>query len=195
MDWRIVEEPVSCLAEYGRLPIAFRVDRRLEAFPIDAGLGGIALRERDVERPYVKDYDAIEGAGPSRWAERWDVTHWGIVSAFVRGDRVGGAVLAFDTAGLDMLEVRTDLAVLWDIRIRPDHRRQGLGRALFRAAEAWARARRCRRLKVETQDINVPACRFYARQGCVLGAIRRFAYADFPDEVQLLWYKELAEPS
>jgi hypothetical protein len=52
-------------------------------------------------------------------------------------------------------------------------------------------ARECRQLKVETQNINVPACRFYARQGCVLGVIDRFAYPTLPDEVQLLWYKDL----
>ena len=63
--------------------------------------------------------------------------------------------------------------------------------ALFRAAEAWSRDRGCRQLKIETQNINVPACRFYLRQGCVLGGINRFAYREFPEEVQLLWYKDL----
>jgi len=48
-----------------------------------------------------------------------------------------------------------------------------------------------RYLAVETQNINVPACRFYARQGCVLGAVNRFAYVEFPDEVELVWYKDL----
>jgi hypothetical protein len=52
-------------------------------------------------------------------------------------------------------------------------------------------AKGCFRLKVETQNINVPACRFYVKQGCVLGAIHRFAYPEFPDEAQLLWYKDL----
>jgi GNAT superfamily N-acetyltransferase len=192
MDRQIVEEPISHLAEHGRLPISFRVDRHFEVTPIEAGLGGMAFRERKVARPYLKDYDAIEGGGPTRWALRWDIANWGLISAF-RGDRVGGAVLAFDTPGLDLLEGRKDLAVLWDIRVHPGHRRHGLGRALFLASEAWARARGCRRLKVETQNINVPACRFYAGQGCVLGAIDRFAYPDFPDEVQLLWYKDLAD--
>lgn len=59
--------------------------------------------------------------------------------------------------------------------------------------EAWAAARGCRQLKIETQNVNVPACRFYARQGCVLGAINRFAYREFPDEVQLLWYKAISQ--
>lgn len=46
---------------------------------------------------------------------------------------------------------------------------------------------------VETQSTNVPACRFYARQGCTLGAIHRFAYPALPHEVQLLWDRDLAD--
>jgi hypothetical protein len=44
---------------------------------------------------------------------------------------------------------------------------------------------------VETQTINVPACRFYSKMGCTLGAIDRYAYVDLPNEIQLLWFKEL----
>jgi hypothetical protein len=29
------------------------------------------------------------------------------------------------------------------------------------------------------------------KQGCMLGAIHRVAYPQFPDEAQLLWYKDL----
>jgi GNAT superfamily N-acetyltransferase len=90
-----------------------------------------------------------------------------------------------------MLEGRRDLAVLWDLRVAPEARGQGVGAALFQAAEAWAAARGCRQMKVETQNVNVPACRFYASQGCVLGAIHRFAYPELPHEVQLLWYRDL----
>ncbi len=90
-----------------------------------------------------------------------------------------------------MLDGRSDLAVLWDIRVHPEARSSGTGSLLFQAVEAWARDRRCRTLKIETQNTNVPACRFYRRMGCTLGAIDRFAYADLPDEVQLIWFKEL----
>jgi GNAT superfamily N-acetyltransferase len=90
-----------------------------------------------------------------------------------------------------MLVGRRDLAVLWDLRVAPAARRRGVGAALFRAAAAWAAARGCAQLKVETQNVNVPACRFYARQGCVLGAIDRFAYPGLPHEVRLLWYTAL----
>lgn len=47
-------------------------------------------------------------------------------------------------------------------------------------------------LMAETQDVNVPACRFYARQGFMLGAVNHGAYPDLPNEVQLLWQKERA---
>jgi GNAT superfamily N-acetyltransferase len=189
----IREEPIANLAEHGLLPITFLVESRLEALPIDGGLRGIALIEQPVPRPYIKDYDAIEGNWPSCWAERFDVSRWGLISAFHDGDRAGGAVVAWQTEGLDMLEGRADLATLWDLRVRLESRRQGLGRALFQAVEAWSRARDCRWLKVETQNINAAACRFYARQGCVLGSIQRFAYPELPNEIQLLWYKNLRD--
>jgi GNAT superfamily N-acetyltransferase len=90
------------------------------------------------------------------------------------------------------LDIREEpMSGLGDIRVSPEARGKGVGARLFAAVEFWARARGCTRLKVETQNINVPACRFYARQGCVLGAIHRFAYPDLPGEVMLLWYKDL----
>jgi hypothetical protein len=44
---------------------------------------------------------------------------------------------------------------------------------------------------VETQNINVPACRFYAAQGCELRGIHPNTYPELPHEVQLLWYLDL----
>jgi GNAT superfamily N-acetyltransferase len=111
----------------------------------------------------------------------------------VGGHRVGGTVIALSTAGMDMLEGRNDLAVLWDLRVQPELRGQGIGSALFQGAEEWATRRECKQLKVETQNITLAACRFYARQGCVLGAVNRFAYKELPDETQLLWYKQLRQ--
>ena len=190
MNVDVREEPLSFLAEYARVQIAFEVREVLDLAVADGGLGGFALRPRRVDAPYVKDYDALDG-GPARWPERFDLSGWGLLAARVDGRVVGGAAVVVGTAGLEMAEGRRDLAVLWDLRVAPRARGRGVGAALFRAAEAWATARRCRRLKVETQNVNVPACRFYARQGCVLGAIHRFAYPDLPDEAQLLWYKQI----
>lgn len=190
MRIEIAEEARPHPAEYAAVPIAFQVRTVLDANVLDKGLGGIALAERDIHPPYVKDYDAIEG--PASWAERLDLARWGWFAARRDGRRVGGAAVAFQTPGLKMLEERRDAAVLWDIRVAPDARGQGIGAALFRAAEAWAAPRGCTQIVVETQTINVPACRFYARQGCTLAAIHRFAYPALPHETQLLWHKALA---
>ena len=190
MAVEVTEEPITALPEYGDVPIAFRVESRFRAEPVQGGLGGLALVEEPVA-PYVKDYDAIAGERPQDWPRRWDISRWGILCAFDSGRRVGGAAIAWKTDGLNLLEGGEDLAALWDLRVHPDYRGGGIGHRLFTRALAWARERRCRRLLVETQNINVPACRFYARQGCVLGGIHRFAYPDLPHEVQLLWYRDL----
>ena len=106
---------------------------------------------------------------------------------------LGGATVAIGTLGLDMLEGRTDLTVLWDIRVSPGHRRGRVGQALFEAAEAWARRQGCRELKVEIQNVNVRACRFYAALGCQLRIVRDEAYPQCPWETQFLWYKPLRD--
>jgi GNAT superfamily N-acetyltransferase len=191
MNIEITEEPIVAASELAHVPTAFVVESVFDVSPRDGGLGGLILSERRLDARYVKDYDSLEGEGPTRWSERFDVSNWGLIGAHSNGARVGGAVVAFDTEGVELLEGRRDLAVLWEIRVAPEDRGRGIGSALFRAVEAWAGARGCKQLKVETQNINVPACRFYARQGCVLGSINRFAYQELQDEVQLLWYKAL----
>ncbi len=133
--------------------------------------GEFVLSERPVEAPYVKDYDGIPGEGPSQWAGRFDISRWGFIRAESGGRIIGGAVLAFDTGDVAMLEGRSDLAVLWDIRVSPHVRGKGIGSGLVRSSEAWATSRGCRQLKVETQNINLPACRFYRRQGFILTPI------------------------
>ena len=190
MNLEILEEPIERIAEQAQVPIRFRVERVLDVAPLGAGLGGLALAERVLDRPYEKEYD-VESNRPESWPKLHDVSRWGLIAARSDGRRVGGAVVALGTPDMHMLEGRADLAVLWDIRVRPELRRAGVGRRLFAAAERWAMARGCAVLKIETQNINVPACRFYAGRGCALGAIHRFAYPDLPEEVMLLWYKQL----
>jgi GNAT superfamily N-acetyltransferase len=190
----IREVGVEGLSEYAQIPIAFEVRSVLHAVPVEGGLGGIRLREETVAEAYVKDYDDNEEGFPEDWPRQFDVSNWGILLAWEDGRCVGGAAVAHNTAGVYMLEGRSDLAVLWDIRVRPEARRRGIGARLFQHAAGWARERGCRQLKAETQNVNVPACRFYARQGCELGAIHRFGYAGHPrvgHEAMLLWYLAL----
>ena len=182
-------ESAATLGEYARVPSAFTV---LEAFDVaDTGRGQFALTVRPVANPYVKDYNAIDD-GPVGWPNQFDVSNWAFFAAFNGGTRIGGATIAGHTPHFEMLEGRDDLAVLWDIRVAPAARRTGVGSALFRAASDWAVARGYRHLKIETKNINVAGCRFYMQQRCVLGAAHPGAYPELPQEVQLLWYKDLS---
>lgn len=187
----IVEESVTAnsLADHATIRAEFQVETFLEPTLVDDGLGGIEFTKIPVGEPWVKDYDDNET--PAEWASRFDVSNWSLLTAYDSEKRVGGAVIAFDTPEVHMLDGRQDLAVLWDIRVAPEARGSGVGARLFRTAETSSRSRGCAVLKVETQNINVPACGFYQRMGCTLGAINRFGYPDLPEEIQLLWFKEL----
>jgi streptothricin acetyltransferase len=193
--YEIRELGPDCLYTYARIPIAFTVKSILRVKPQEFGLGGFKLVEEKV-KPYLKDYDKLEleGAGPLAWPKQFDLGAWGFLIAFDRQQPVGGATIAACTPGLQMLESRTDLAVLWDLRVHPKRWGKGIGRLLFQRSLEWARARGFRQIKIETQNINVNACRFYASMGCELGAIHRRAYHGSPElaqEAMLLWYADL----
>lgn len=194
----IVSLPVEMLRYYANIPISFWVKEvyRAEVIQEEGFPGGIHLAPEGVDPPYLKDYDhsGAEEDSPRDWPRLFNIVNWGIFLARAGNQPVGGAAVAFKTAGITMLEGRTDLAVLWDIRIHPDWRGRGIGTRLFQVAAAWARERGCKQLKVETQNVNAAACRFYVRMGCELGSIRRFAYAAQPcvaHEVMLEWYLNL----
>lgn len=194
MQTEILPAGPECLPDYATVPIAFEVRSLLRPALLDGGLGGIALHPEPVQPPYRKDYDASEEGGPGAWGRQWDLASWGFFLARRGGRCLAAAAVAFGTPSINLLDGRDDLAVLWDIRVHPDVRGQGLGSSLFRRAADWARARGCRQLKAETQNINEPACHFYAAQGCRLGAIHRHAYARQPElahETMLLWYLDL----
>ena len=91
-----------------------------------------------------------------------------------------------------MLEGRKDLALLWDVRVAPAFRTSGVGSILLAAAESWSIGQGAKELKVETQNINLPACRFYESCGFELRQANAGVYPGLPNEVQLLWYKSLA---
>lgn len=90
-----------------------------------------------------------------------------------------------------MTDGRDDVAVLRDIRVKPGSTRAGVGTALFERVVGWAGESGMQMLKIETQNNNVAACRFYQKMGARLGGVQRHAYGDYPDEVMLLWYLEL----
>jgi GNAT superfamily N-acetyltransferase len=190
MKINITEIGTERLLVYACIPSAFEVKTVLEVELVDGGLGGMILHEVPV-KPYIKDYDAGDEL-PTDWPKRYDAKKWGFFLAEMGGKPVGAAAVAFDTTGVSMLEARRDLAVLWDIRVCPEAR--GAGILLFRHAAGWSRRHGCNQMKIETQNVNVPACRFYQRMGARLGEIHRHGYAAIPavaHEVMLNWYLDL----
>jgi len=180
---------------YDSIPSSFMVESIYRVEEIDRGLGGFRMLETKVRKPYMKDYDADGGDTIKAWGEEFDLSQWGIFLATDDGKPIGGAALAMGTElyPIDRFQ-REDMIVLWDIRIHPEARRRGIARRLFLHVADWAKAREYGQLGIETQNVNVPACKFYARMGCKLGAIHRYGYAGCPpvaSEAMLLWYYDL----
>jgi streptothricin acetyltransferase len=183
------------LAAYASVPSVIEVKSLFVVDDSDCGAGRFEFPEQAVSASYRKDYDSYGQSGPLDWPQRFDVSLWGFWLANDSEEAIGAAAAARRTDGMDILDGRSDSAALWDIRVRPAYQRQGVATALFRAAARWAKSSGCSRLEIETQNVNVAACRFYAKMGCVLDRIDRMAYRQCPeiaDEVMLVWHLDLS---
>jgi GNAT superfamily N-acetyltransferase len=187
----IAVEGADALGQYASIPIAYRIVEVLDPESPSNADGLLPFRSRLLDAPIIKDYDAHPGNHPLEWPARFDVRGWGFLAARSGELRVGGAVIVARSPNIEMLEGRDELALLWDIRVAPAARHRGVGTALLAAGESWARTRGAHVLKVETQNTNMPACRFYASHGFFLRAVHRGAYPELPNEVQFLSYKDL----
>ncbi|MEK7433234.1 MAG: GNAT family N-acetyltransferase [Cyanobacteriota bacterium] len=190
MEIKIVKIDKEELIEYSKIPMSFEINSFFDISLKKNGLEGITITEKIIDKPYLKDYDKYEN--PTLWVNDFDLTNWGIFIAKNEfSENIGGLAVAYKTQGNHMLEGRDDMTVLWDIRIHPNYRKNGIGSLLFKKAVDFSKEHNCKIIKIETQNNNVPACKFYAKQGCYLGGIHPNIYKEFPDEIQLLWYKEL----
>lgn len=82
-------------------------------------------------------------------------------------------------------------AYIEDIRVGSRFRRTGIGTRLMEAASNWAKIGHMPGIMLETQDINVPACRFYENCGFKLGGVDVYLYKGVTpviDEIALYWY-------
>ncbi|MFJ9462952.1 streptothricin N-acetyltransferase SatA [Viridibacillus arvi] len=83
-------------------------------------------------------------------------------------------------------------ALIEDIAVAKDYRKNGVGTALLNKALEWAKANNLGGLMLETQDINVSACYFYAKNNFVISAVDTMLYSNFPtaNEVAIFWYNK-----
>ena len=92
------------------------------------------------ESPFDEHLAELE-AGPSAWGQP------GFPAAWLIAEDESGAMTGFLEAGLrshaDGCDTRRPVGYVEGWFVRQEHRGKGIGRALMRAAEDWARARGC----------------------------------------------------
>ena len=191
MELEIAEVDASRLAEYATIPSNYRVMQRLVRLPSTSHEPG-SLSVQAVTNPYDKDYDAPPGMSPTSWPSHFDLRSWGLLIARRSGRAIGAAAIAPSIEVMPEAEWTEPTAVLWDLRVAPEHRREGIGAALFRAAERWALRNAYGAIAVETQDVNVTAARFYEAMGCALLSFEPSAYQDVPGEARLVYHRPLS---
>lgn len=178
--------------QYDRIPMFVHVSAFYRIEKHNRGLNGFSFVETPVE-PYIKDFCTGDDESVERW-KRFDLTNWAFFMAFDDERPVGAATIASRDNEVNMLAGRNDLAVLWDIRVDDAYKHQGIGQTLFDMAVDWSRKHGLRQMKIECQNINIPAVRFYHKQGAVLSAIDEYAYYHDPvlrHEAQLIWFLDL----
>ncbi|MBS1724768.1 MAG: GNAT family N-acetyltransferase [Armatimonadetes bacterium] len=167
------------IAEYMRVSIGFWVRERIDP---------AALPELIVHScpPIWKDYDEVEEERPSSYPGRFEVKDWLVFGAIESGRLIGGAVVALRPVDYELSPGAQEAAVLVDIRVDAEFRGQRVGHALLAACISAAKEAGCRELWVETQDTNVPACRFYLNEGFELASVTLNAYEGFSDEAKVV---------
>jgi GNAT superfamily N-acetyltransferase len=163
----------------------------LKVEKIENGLGGILLKETPTEE-YIKDLGVYEEA--TKYSQKFDITNWAFFMAFDNEIPIGAATVVSKTKNVNMLDGRDDMSVLWDLRVDDRFKGQGVGTKLFTMAAKWSKLKGLKQMKIECQNNNVQGCRFYHKNGAVLGKINEYAYwndSDIKDEVELIWYLDL----
>ena len=180
--------------QYDMIPMLVHVSSVYRIEKINRGLGGFNFSEIPVE-PYVKNFCIGKDESITRWEKQWDISNWAFFMAFDGERPVGGATVVSRTKEINMLSGRDDLAVLWDIRVDDEYKQMGIGQALFDMAVKYSREQELVQIKIECQNNNIPAVKFYHKQGAVLCAVDEYAYyndlPEFRSEVQLIWMLDL----
>jgi len=128
---------------------------------------GFGLVERRLPEPLTKrlPLDDLSNPGHS-WSH-----------AFVA--QAGGRIAGFAAAGFEPWNRRL---TLWHLYIRPDLRRQGVGRRLVERIEALGRELGARHVWLETSNLNPPAVGAYRALGFQLTGVDATLYDGTPAE-------------
>lgn len=177
---------LDSLAEYDQINFAYSSNKKYIIKKLNRGLAGFSLELVDIPT-YNKNFEVKT----SDWCKNFDISNWKFFGAYYDNEIIAGCVVATKTKDCHMLEGREDLAVIWDIRVKKEYQNVGIGQKLFTLAKEEITKENFKQLKVECQNTNYKAVNFYHKQGMELCAINEYAYKDYPEETQLLWYLDL----
>lgn len=141
----------------------------------------------------------VDDENPSAWRKEISMRNFTMVG-FREGDRpVAAMSLVHDNPTVRMLDGRKDVLLIWDLRVHPDHKRKGYGKALIDFARLKAKELKVNHLRLETQNTNPKALEFYLAMGFELIHIREHAYgsgapqnAGTEDEIMLVFNEPVA---
>jgi GNAT superfamily N-acetyltransferase len=154
--------------------MVFTVTSRLVLCAVDAQ---ISYTIEDVV-PYTKNY----GPRHAEWMEYDSNPNKMIFLAYVNVELAGEVRIA---------KHWNSYALLDDFVVEPKFRRQGVGSALIQRCIEWAKEHSFVGITLETQDINIPACKLYESCGFTLRGFDTHLYNGlnlFNDEIALFWY-------
>ena len=165
------------LSDVGRCDSAFTTDARLMVSAEDGKIGyrvvSMPLREKSYP-PEQKDYVEYL-TDPDK-----------VIFLAYADDELAGQVR--------LLKWWNGYAYVDDLAVEPRFRKFGVGRALLERGIEWARTKGFYGVMLETQDINVLACRLYQKRGFEIGGFDRNVYKALnpsTDEIALYWYLKL----
>ncbi len=78
-----------------------------------------------------------------------------------------------------------------DIAVCKSARHKGIASSLIKEAQNWAVKNDLKGLMLETQDINLAACKLYSRNGFEIGSVDTMLYHNLETkgEMAIIWYK------
>ncbi|WP_433544275.1 GNAT family N-acetyltransferase (plasmid) [Streptomyces sp. CA-294286] len=131
-------------------------------FHVETTENGFVLRESPVEPPLTKVFPKEDPDDCDRNDARGAADENSRV-LLARG--ADGSLAGFVSASYAPWNRRLAIE---DIEVAPEHRGRGVGRALMRRAEEFARERGAGHIWLEVTNVNVPAVRAYQRMGFAL---------------------------
>ena len=143
--------------------------------------GKWACREILFEEMTEKQYPNYDGNDPRAYVNSDDCAAF---LAYEDGECVGQILLCSTWNGYAHIE---------DISVARAWRNKGIGTALFEKAVEWATEHRLPGISLESQDNNVLASRFFAKNGMHVGAVNTELYSNlglpYSAEKAIYWYK------